>query len=134
MLFRSKMRKLVAILGKDGLMHVVDRETHEQVYETPVTTRLNTEVETTVEGVRTCPGVLGGVLWNGPAFNPGTNMLYVPAVDWCVKGDCAVGLAMRNDVPTDSGNVIVGTFGKKSFGMRAPERESLAICVVMNPG
>jgi alcohol dehydrogenase (cytochrome c) len=23
------------------------------------------------------------VEWNGPAFNPGTNMLYVPAVDWC---------------------------------------------------
>ena len=31
----GKTRKLVAILGKDGLMHVVDRETHEQVYETP---------------------------------------------------------------------------------------------------
>ncbi|MFN0088530.1 MAG: PQQ-binding-like beta-propeller repeat protein [Blastocatellia bacterium] len=79
----GKARKLVAVVGKDGLLHAFDRETREQVYETPVTTRLNTEVETTIEGVRACPGVLGGVLWNGPAFNPKTNMLYVPAVDWC---------------------------------------------------
>jgi hypothetical protein len=33
--------------------------------------------------LRACPGVLGGSQWNGPAFNPGTNLLYVPAVDWC---------------------------------------------------
>ena len=30
-----------------------------------------------------CPGLLGGVEWNGPAYNAATNMLYVPAVDWC---------------------------------------------------
>jgi alcohol dehydrogenase (cytochrome c) len=79
----GKARKLVATVGKDGLLHVLDRETHEHLYEVPVTTRLNTEVPLTREGVRACPGVLGGVQWNGPAFNPGTNMLYVPAVDWC---------------------------------------------------
>ena len=79
----GKVRKLVATVGKDGLLHVLDRETHEHLYEVPVTTRLNTEVPLTKEGVRACPGVLGGVQWNGPAFNPGTNMLYVPAVDWC---------------------------------------------------
>ena len=27
--------------------------------------------------------MLGGVSWNGPAYNPRTNLLYVPAVDWC---------------------------------------------------
>jgi alcohol dehydrogenase (cytochrome c) len=79
----GKMRKLVAVVGKDGLLRALDRETKEQMYETPVTTRLNTEVPTTTEGIRACPGVLGGVLWNGPAYNPRVNMLYVPAVDWC---------------------------------------------------
>ena len=79
----GKTRRLVATAGKDGLLHVLDRETREHLYETPVTTRLNTDVPLTKEGVRACPGVLGGVLWNGPAFNPRTNMLYVPAVDWC---------------------------------------------------
>lgn len=79
----GKNRRLVAVTGKDGLLHVLDRETKEHLYETPVTTRLNAELPLTTEGVRACPGVLGGVQWNGPAFNPRTNMLYVNAVDWC---------------------------------------------------
>ncbi|MFN7928410.1 MAG: PQQ-binding-like beta-propeller repeat protein, partial [Blastocatellia bacterium] len=80
----GKQRKLVAVAGKDGLLHVLDRESKEKLYDVAVTTRLNADSETTVEGTgRTCPGVMGGVLWNGPAFNPRTNMLYVPAVDWC---------------------------------------------------
>ena len=80
----GKKRKLVAVSGKDGLMHVVDRETKEHLYQVPVTTRLNVEVPLkSTEAIRVCPGVLGGVQWNGPAFNPGTNMLYVNAVDWC---------------------------------------------------
>jgi len=79
----GKNRKLVATVGKDGLLHVLDRVTKEHLYETAVTTRSNVGVPLTTAGVRACPGVLGGVLWNGPAFNPRTNMLYVPAVDWC---------------------------------------------------
>lgn len=79
----GRARKLVAVAGKDGLLHVLDRETREHVYEVPVTTRINADKPITKEGVHACPGVLGGVLWNGPAFNPRTNMLYVPAVDWC---------------------------------------------------
>jgi alcohol dehydrogenase (cytochrome c) len=80
---RGKKRKLVATSGKDGLLHVLDRETREHLYEVPITTRLNVDVPLTKEGVRACPGVLGGAQWNGPSFNPRTNMLYVPAVDWC---------------------------------------------------
>lgn len=80
----GKKRKLVAVSGKDGMLHVLDRETKEHLYEVPVTTRLNVEVPLkSTEGVRVCPGVQGGVQWNGPAFNPRTNMLYVNAVDWC---------------------------------------------------
>jgi alcohol dehydrogenase (cytochrome c) len=79
----GKTRNLVATAGKDGLLHVLDRDSREHLYETPVTTRQNTDVPLTKEGVHACPGVLGGVQWNGPAFNPRTNMLYVPSVDWC---------------------------------------------------
>jgi glucose dehydrogenase/cytochrome c5 len=79
----GKARKLVAIAGKDGLLRVLDRETKEHLYATPVTTRSNADEPLTVKGVHACPGVLGGVLWNGPAYNPNTNMLYTPAVDWC---------------------------------------------------
>ena len=109
----GKTRKLVATSGKDGLLHVLDRETHQQVYEVPVTTRLNTDKPPTREGLRACPGVLGGVQWNGPAFNPGTNMLYVNAVDWCgtfnkatdaryVEGAFYMGGGVRADPPDKS--------------------------------
>jgi alcohol dehydrogenase (cytochrome c) len=81
----GKARKLVALAGKDGMLRVLDRETKEHLYATPVTTRSNADEPLTVKGVHTCPGVLGGVLWNGPAYNPNTNMLYTPAVDWCGK-------------------------------------------------
>ncbi len=76
-------RKLVAAVGKSGLLHVLDRETRALLYQVPVTSRRNVDVALTVEGVHACPGVLGGVQWNGPAYNPKLNTLYVPSVDWC---------------------------------------------------
>ena len=86
-LYRSRvggaMRNLVATTGKDGILRVVDRDSHRRVFETPVTTVDNADAPVTRAGVRACPGVLGGVQWNGPAFHPGTNLLVVPAVDWC---------------------------------------------------
>jgi alcohol dehydrogenase (cytochrome c) len=109
----GKPRKLIATAGKDGLLHVLDRETHKQVYEVPVSTRKNADVPLTTAGVSTCPGVLGGVQWNGPAFNPGTNMLYVNSVDWCatftkaaedryVEGQMYMGGTVRPDTPDKS--------------------------------
>ena len=80
---KGKTRKLVATVGKSAVLHVLDRETHEKIYAVPVSNQLNVEVPLTTEGVRVCPGVLGGVSWNGPAFNPRTNMLYVNSVEWC---------------------------------------------------
>lgn len=79
----GKSRQLVTVVGKDALLHVLDRETREHLYEVAVSRRENVEVPLTTEGVHACPGPLGGVQWNGPAFNPRTNMLYVPSVDWC---------------------------------------------------
>ncbi len=79
----GKPRKLVATVGKSGVLQVLDRDTHEKVYATPVSSQLNVEVPLTTAGVRVCPGIQGGVLWNGPAFNPRTNMLYVNSVEWC---------------------------------------------------
>ncbi|MDH3456745.1 MAG: PQQ-binding-like beta-propeller repeat protein [Gemmatimonadota bacterium] len=76
-------RDLIATVGKDGVLRVLDRDSHERLFETPVTTLENTEAPVTTDGTYACPGILGGVEWSGPAYNPGTNMLYTPAVDWC---------------------------------------------------
>jgi len=78
-------RDLVITSGKDGLLHALDRDTHARLYATPVTTRRNVDAPLTLDGTVACPGVLGGVEWNGPAYHPGTGLLYVPAVDWCWK-------------------------------------------------
>ncbi|MBL8958322.1 MAG: PQQ-binding-like beta-propeller repeat protein [Gemmatimonadetes bacterium] len=80
---KGKMRDLVATSGKDGHLRVIDRETHERIFEVPVTTILNAEAPVTTQGTHACPGVFGGVQWNGSAwFQPG-NLLVTPAVDWC---------------------------------------------------
>jgi alcohol dehydrogenase (cytochrome c) len=79
----GKERNLVITSGKDGLLHAIDRDTHERLYQAEVTTRRNVEAPLTREGTVACPGILGGVEWNGPAYHPGTGLLYVPAVDWC---------------------------------------------------
>jgi alcohol dehydrogenase (cytochrome c) len=80
---KGQSRRLVTVVGKDALLHVLDRDSREHLYEVAVSRRLNVDVPFTTEGVHACPGPLGGVQWNGPAFNPRTNMLYVPSVDWC---------------------------------------------------
>lgn len=86
-LFRAKVRgtvrDLVATAGKDGMLRTLDRTTREVLYETPVTTRENVDVPVTTAGTHACPGVFGGVEWNGPAYNPRLEMLFVNAVDWC---------------------------------------------------
>ncbi len=79
----DKQRNLVTVSGKDGLLHVLDRDTKEHLYATPITTRQNADTEITREGLYTCPGIQGGSQWNGASFSPRTGMLYMPAVDWC---------------------------------------------------
>ena len=79
----GKPRNLLTISGKDGLLRMVDRDSHELLYEMPITTRENPEAVPTVAGVHVCPGLLGGMEWNGPAYNPRTSTLFVATVDWC---------------------------------------------------
>jgi alcohol dehydrogenase (cytochrome c) len=76
-------RPVMSVAGKDGILHAIDRESHEQLYEVPLTTVANADTEPTIEGVHTCPGVLGGFEWSSPAFSPTMEMLFAPTVDWC---------------------------------------------------
>lgn len=77
--------RLVATVGKDGILRTLDRENREVVYQVPVTSIKNYDVRVTTEGIEACPGVLGGVEWNGPALHPTLNTLFVGAVDWCYE-------------------------------------------------
>jgi alcohol dehydrogenase (cytochrome c) len=83
-IFKVNSRNLVAATGKDGILRVVDRDTHKIVYSVPFTMQLNSEVPLTNTPMRVCPGILGGNEWNSGAYSPKLSLLVVPANDqWC---------------------------------------------------
>ena len=79
----SEGERMVAFGGKDGYLYGVNRETHERVFKTAVTTIKNAGVAPTHDGIEICPGPLGGVEWNGPAYDKPANAIVVGSVDWC---------------------------------------------------
>jgi alcohol dehydrogenase (cytochrome c) len=74
---------LVVAAGKNGRVYGTDRASGRRIYETPVSTIENIDAPLTGKGAHFCPGVNGGVEWNGPAYSPRTNLLYVGSIDWC---------------------------------------------------
>jgi len=83
-IFKSKSHSAVATSGKDGMLRVVDRDTHQVLYAVPTTTRINAEAPASLTPIHVCPGTLGGTEWNGAAYNPKLNLLVIPSNDnWC---------------------------------------------------
>jgi len=75
------------------------------LYQVPTTTRLNATTPMSRDRtVRFCPGTTGGSEWNGAAYYPPLNTLFVGAVDWCAK----VQLAPRGTPPPPPGQVWFG--------------------------
>ncbi len=69
--------------GKDGYVRAIDRDTHKEIFHTPVTTIETHPDEATPAGVRICPGYAGGVEWNGPALDLLNHTLITGSVDAC---------------------------------------------------
>jgi alcohol dehydrogenase (cytochrome c) len=77
-------REFMAVGSKDARLYIYDRDNHALIARRDLTARMNDEVPLSSErGVRVCPGVLGGVEWNGPAYDPLDKLLFVNTVDWC---------------------------------------------------
>lgn len=74
----------MAVGSKNGYVYGIDRTTHAPVFKTAVTTIFNEGAPVTTAGVCICPGALGGVEWNGPAFDPQSHALVAGAVDRCM--------------------------------------------------
>jgi alcohol dehydrogenase (cytochrome c) len=82
--FQIHSRTAIASTGKDGVLRVVDRDSHKLLYSVPFVTRVNADAKTTNTPTRACPGPLGGSEWNSAAYDPALNLLVVPANDqWC---------------------------------------------------
>ena len=69
--------------GKDGYVTAIELENGERRFRAAVSTMENVDVPLTPDGTRFCPGLQGGVEWNGPSYSPATSMLYVGSIDWC---------------------------------------------------
>lgn len=83
-IFKAGSRNLIASSGKDGMLRVVDRDTHKVVYSVPFTMQLNVETPLTNSPLKVCPGILGGDEWNSGAYSPKLSLLVIPANDqWC---------------------------------------------------
>lgn len=75
---------VLAATSKDGLLHLVDLANGKLLAKTATTTIANVGAPMTTVGTHYCPGVAGGSEWNGAAWHPGTRLVYVNSVDWCV--------------------------------------------------
>jgi PQQ-dependent dehydrogenase (methanol/ethanol family) len=114
-------RRIIASANKDGLLSILDRSgidrstapTGDQapviplLSQTPTTTRENADTPLSRDhAVHFCPGMGGGTEWNGAAYSPRTNSLFVGAVDLCAR----VQIVHELKVPS-TGQVWFGSSG-----------------------
>lgn len=87
--WNSRGEPMVAQGSKDGHLYGIERETRNRVFMTPVTTIKKPDRAPSSKAVYSCPGPVGGVEWNGPAYDHLTKQIVVGAVDWCasIKSD-----------------------------------------------
>ena len=80
-IFKVNSRTMIASSGKDGVLRVVDGDTHKVVYSVPFTTQLNSEAPLSNTPIKVCPGILGVDEWNSAAYSPKLSLLVVPSDD-----------------------------------------------------
>jgi alcohol dehydrogenase (cytochrome c) len=77
-------KKLLSIAPKDGHLYGFDLATNNMLYRKPVTRVENADAPFAAgKPVHFCPGSVGGAEWNGPAYDPKTNLILTGEVDWC---------------------------------------------------
>jgi PQQ-dependent dehydrogenase (methanol/ethanol family) len=105
-IFKVNSKTMIASSGKDGVLRVVDSETHKVVYSVPFTTQLNSEVPLSSTPIKVCPGILGGDEWNSAAYSPKLGLLVVPSDDM---------FCSMNQKDHDPPSIEEANQGKKSY-------------------
>jgi alcohol dehydrogenase (cytochrome c) len=78
------VKKVLLVAPKDGYLYGFDLDTNASLYKLPVTRMQNEDAPFAVDKpVRFCPGSTGGSEWNGPAYDPKLNLVFIGQVDWC---------------------------------------------------
>jgi alcohol dehydrogenase (cytochrome c) len=80
---KGKPRNIVAVSGKDGRLRLVDRDSHETVFDIVLARQQNVAAPVTVGGVHVCPGLLGGQEWSSSTYDPVRHLVISPMVNWC---------------------------------------------------
>ena len=77
-------KSILSVAPKDGHLYGFDLVGGALLYRNPVT-RVENADQTFARGqsVHFCPGSVGGAEWNGPAYDPQTNLVMVGEVEWC---------------------------------------------------
>jgi alcohol dehydrogenase (cytochrome c) len=76
--------RLMAAAPKDGRLYGFNLDSAALMYRTPVNRIENADVLfSTTTRVHFCPGGRGGTEWNGPAYDPQSNLVFVGGVEWC---------------------------------------------------
>jgi alcohol dehydrogenase (cytochrome c) len=118
---------LAAGAGKDGVLHVVDRITGKLRFTTSIVsqyTNRTTPVPTDAD-IRLCP--IGAVQWNGPAYSPNTNLLYMNGIDWCAK-------AIKGPIPEyERGQPYLGWATPTGYGDRDPITQAFGLVNAIDP-
>jgi alcohol dehydrogenase (cytochrome c) len=69
---------------KDGHLYGYNLADHTLLYHPAVTRVENADVQFAPDKpVHFCPGSVGGAEWNGPAYDPQTNLILIGEVEWC---------------------------------------------------
>ncbi len=77
-------KKILSLAPKDGDLYGFDLDTNALLYRRPVTRMENEDAPFVVgKSVHFCPGSVGGAEWNGPAYDPRLNLVFIGEVDWC---------------------------------------------------
>jgi alcohol dehydrogenase (cytochrome c) len=77
-------KKVLSVAPKDGHLYAFDLDTNALLYRRPVTRMENEDAPFVVgKPVHFCPGSVGGAEWNGPAYDPQLNLVFVGEVEWC---------------------------------------------------
>lgn len=77
-------RDLMLVAPKDGHLYAFAQPSGTRLYKVPVNRIENADVKfTTTTKTHFCPGSAGGAEWNGPAYDPMTNLVAIGEVDWC---------------------------------------------------
>jgi len=109
------------------VLHVVERASGKLFFTTSIVsqyTNRGTPI-TTDANVSFCP--VAATQWNGPAYSPETNLLYMNGIDWCAK-------AIKGPMPEYvRGHTYLGWATPTGYGDRDPIERAFSLINAIDP-